>query len=176
MADVVGARADEQGRLGPLGGGQRPLGGDPCQLGLAHLRQRLGRDVVRLGQDPERGLAVVAAQFTRGCLGVRDGARQQLASSRVASSLVQLVGHDHRAAEPRQVWPAALLLAHVERSRDGAVAHQGAPKRVHGLEVRAAIRREGQRSAGQVHDLDLEHAGSSMMVEKRSTERTPRST
>jgi hypothetical protein len=64
MADVIGARANEQGRLGPLGGRQRPLGGDPCQLGFAHLRQGLGRDVVRLGQDPERGLAVVPPQFT----------------------------------------------------------------------------------------------------------------
>jgi hypothetical protein len=79
--------------------------------------------VVRLGQDLECGLAVVAAQFTRGFLSVSDGAWQQLASARVASSLVQLVGHDHRAAEPREVRPAAVLLVHVERSRDGAVAH-----------------------------------------------------
>ena len=65
-------------------------------------------------------------------------------------------------ADPRRqrpvAHPVARLLAHVERSRDGAVAHQGAPKRIHGLEVRTTVGREGQRSAGQVDDLDPEHA------------------
>jgi hypothetical protein len=89
-------------------------------------------------------------------LGVRDGAWQQLASARVASSLIQLVGHDHRPAQPHEVRPAARLVAHIERSRDGAVAHQGAPKRVHSLEMRTAVGREGQRPSGQIHDLDPE--------------------
>jgi hypothetical protein len=51
------------------------------------------------------------------------------------------------------------VLGQVEGGRDGAVAHEGTPERVHGLEVGAAVWREGQRSAGQVDDRDSEHPG-----------------
>jgi hypothetical protein len=51
------------------------------------------------------------------------------------------------------------MLSLIEGGRDGAVAHEGTAQPIHGLEVGAAVRRERQRSAGQVDDRHAQHPG-----------------
>jgi hypothetical protein len=67
------------------------------------------------------------------------------------------------------------VLGPVESGRDGAVAHEGTAKPVHGLEVRATVRRKGERPVRSMTGTRSTRE-SSMMVDRRSTERTPRST
>jgi hypothetical protein len=50
---VIGAGRHQQRELRRLRGREGALGGDPGQLGLTHLGQRLGGDVVGLRQDAE---------------------------------------------------------------------------------------------------------------------------
>jgi hypothetical protein len=75
---VVGAGRHQQRELPRLRGREGALGGDPGQLGLAHLGQRLGGDVVGLRQDTEGAASVVAGQLARYALDFADepGAQQ----------------------------------------------------------------------------------------------------
>jgi hypothetical protein len=128
---------------------------------LVDLVQRGAGEVVGVGEQPIGGVALVAGEFPRCGLGAVEQVGDAAAKLDVARRLPQVPGGSGVAAQFVEVWwlGALAVAAGPHGAGDHVVGQQRVADVTDGIELDAAVGRQGEWLAGEVDHLDLQDAG-----------------